>query len=760
MRPRCSFVIVCVLLSALLPAELEASLPQLQQHAFTEPIDALSVAIPDDVTISVTGWDGTTWTVVKTLQREDEQDPLLAESNLVIFPTAVTRVRFSHEIAAKDVHVIRVSRAPAQFLVAANGSMQPHILTRQEWGADETLLTTDAPDVAAPPDTAGDNGDSGKATTIQPNNREQDCKDMHTKYPDEFKASTAVTENVGGKKLRWPQQYSPGVRLLVVHHTAIAVKGDPRSGLERMRALYEFHAQNRGWGDIGYHYIIDDQGQIYEGRSGGDSVVGGHVYCNNVGTIGISMMGNFDMEQPTQEQTRSLQWLLKLLAEKYQIPVHRNVVFHGKTMPSIVGHRQLISTDCPGTAVWSALDQIRENVKSGNVDGPVSYPNLSVPDVITTESDDTAVNSDGLASLSSTVIEGRPGADVMLSLLFRANRKQYRGNTRIARIIRSPGVQVWQERAGKFEVARDLRMPVDLLKTGQSVVVRVKVRLPAARGNATLQIGSLKYTFQLSGRMTRGTQMLNTGVSGVQLSENAAPVQQSTRRVTLSSSSLSSVSSTSNERSLRILLTSMNGKLCSSPAPTNYRGAVKCEMVDGSPAWINQLPLEEYLIGVREEGDSEPYEKQKVFAIAARTYAFYYMDPAHRKFPGKPYDGTDSPESFQTYDGITFEVKNPQWVRAVRETEGQVLTYQGNAIKTPYFSSDTGRTRSPEEAGWKNYPFAEIFSPKDDPWCIGMELRGHGVGMSGCGVTGQIREGRTAQQILQYYYPGTEITKR
>ena len=81
-------------------------------------------------------------------------------------------------------------------------------------------------------------------------------------------------------------------------------------------------------------------------------------------------------------------------------------------------------------------------------------------------------------------------------------------------------------------------------------------------------------------------------------------------------------------------------------------------------------------------------------------------------------------------------------------------------MKAAYFSSDDGRTRSPEENGWRGFPFAEVFASKPDPWCSGMPLHGHGVGMSGCGAKGQAQEGKAAEEILQYYYPGTVLGKR
>jgi peptidoglycan hydrolase-like amidase len=190
----------------------------------------------------------------------------------------------------------------------------------------------------------------------------------------------------------------------------------------------------------------------------------------------------------------------------------------------------------------------------------------------------------------------------------------------------------------------------------------------------------------------------------------------------------------------------------------SYAGIIECRVIQGKVTLINELPLEQYLEGLAEEPDTELFEKQKAFAVAARTYAAFYMQDATRKFPGQPYDGSDDPAVFQSYAGIDFGGSNPRWLEAAKATARQVLTYQGTIIKPPYFSSDDGRTRSPAEAGWKSFPFPEIFVSKADPWCKGLSMAGHGVGMSGCGAKGQALEGRSAEQILQYYYPGTRLS--
>ncbi len=845
MRVRSAFIVLGLLCALIPQPGTFAASVTAWERSFEAPVDGLSIRMGGSAPQAVSAWDGGRWTPWEELHLENEQDPALTESNMVLFPRPVHKIRFQSFISAADIHPIRVSRAPVIYQTAAVGTLNHRILSRTEWGADESLgITTKE---TTKPDAVSDSEPSTAPQAEQVSGRVQDCNDMYAKYPAEFKSSAPVTQNAKGEKLRWPLQYSPQVRLLVVHHTALTVTGDARPPVERMRALHHYHATNRGWGDVGYHYLIDENGQIYEGRAGGDAVVGGHAYCNNVGTVGVAMMGNFDREQPPQAQVQSLQWLLRLLEEKYRIDPARNVIFHGKTLPPVVAHRELLSTDCPGLAMWSALDQVRTHVRTGDVDAPVTFPRLNlepipgvpsmIPEEAKVEPEKIVTGKDGLATMGQTVIEGRPGGEVIVPVYFRATTKAYSRNTRIARVTRSKDVKVWQEENGEYVPVRgDLRIPVPLVKKGESVLLRVKVGLPMERGTAALRIGSLNYTFEMAGRSVRGRQLLSPSGNMPQLTENAvtrttvAAARPSTRSVS-SSSSLSSVSSVSSVPSapstpssshptIRVLLTSevplgsvglstpdtrgltltagsnvmnepklgltINGTQCEtwsgnasvrqpvlraeSPGgvvrvegyfktPRQLRGIIECRVIDGQLVLINELPMEDYLAGLAEEPDTEPYEKQRAFAVAARTYATHYLDPANRKFPGKPYDGADSPATFQSYKGYDFELKNPQWVRAAKGTAGQVLTYKDSIIKPPYFSTDTGRTRTPEEAGWKNFPFAEIFSSKDDPWCAGMKLWGHGVGMSGCGALGQAREGKTAEQILEYYYPGTTLSK-
>jgi len=667
--------------------------PASQPVHFQQPIDAVSIEMQSENPAYVRGLQNGKWTDWQTLTINNEQDPSLRESDLVLFDEPVSDIEFRGDVPAPAVHPIRISDAPLSYKVASTAAVRaPHILSRSDWGADNTLLYTDGL-FAGTNDVAQD----APVTGGTPSQRETDCKEAQTNWPDEFKTTNPVTKE-NGKTLRWTRSYSKKIKLLTVHHTAIQVTGDKRSGVERMRALYEYHSQNRGWGDIGYHYIVDEDGNIFEGKSGGPLVVAGHAYCNNVGTIGIALLGNFEVEQPEQAQIKSLQWLLQDLASTYDIDVSKTVTYHGKKMEPIVGHRDLLQTDCPGYYVYGVLDQIRENVRSGNIDGsvtllPLKNPLPVVPVVTDPGTPPEETSEDALGQTPSRVAR-----------LQRKIRTAARLSTRVG------------GRAAQLAQARRTTSPVQTTKV-------------------------------LPGRPTpaRSSASSSRSSSMTQRRANQEPA-------------------TSNQQQIKIRLESRDKDLSScdnAPLATLsdlYRGTVTCTTYNGKAVLINTVGLEDYMMGLAEEPDTEPYEKQRAFAIAARTYASWYTLPENRKFPGAPYDGSDSPANFQKYVGKTFEAKNPRWVQSVTSTATGILKKDGKIIKPPYFSSDTGITRTPLEAGWKNFPFAEIFSAKEDPWCKGLPLAGHGVGMSGCGAKGQAKEGKTGEEILQYYYPGTTVS--
>jgi N-acetyl-anhydromuramyl-L-alanine amidase AmpD len=143
---------------------------------------------------------------------------------------------------------------------------------------------------------------------------------------------------------------------IVVHHTASTAK-------ETVEQIHNFHINNNGWAGIGYHFYIRKDGIIYRGRP--EKYVGAHCENYNSVSIGICLEGNFEIEQPTNEQLQSLSELIHNLKQKYG-----NV--------QVVGHRDLNATACPGKNLYSKLGSVIANSKDEYVKVFMSNNKLSV----------------------------------------------------------------------------------------------------------------------------------------------------------------------------------------------------------------------------------------------------------------------------------------------------------------------------------------------------------------------------------------------
>ena len=128
--------------------------------------------------------------------------------------------------------------------------------------------------------------------------------------------------------------------MIVLHHTGGA---DIDASAEE---IDQWH-KNDGWLGIGYHYVIRKDGTIEKGRP--DWTVGAHAYGENWHTIGIHLSGDFSVAEPTEAQIESTAMLLANLCTDYGLPIDED---------HIVGHRDLMSTDCPGDNLYNEIPTI------------------------------------------------------------------------------------------------------------------------------------------------------------------------------------------------------------------------------------------------------------------------------------------------------------------------------------------------------------------------------------------------------------------
>lgn len=164
----------------------------------------------------------------------------------------------------------------------------------------------------------------------------------------------------------------------IIHHTAGGTGGDDPAAT--VRAIYYWHAQVLGWGDIGYNYLVDEQGNIYEGRYGGGEVVGAHAYNDvreinyNEGSVGIALLGCYEEDDdgacsslttPSDSMIAALAQLVGVKGKLLNIrPKHSPTTFHDVSLRNMVGHRDVDYTYCPGSIVHDDLQTIREQAQT------------------------------------------------------------------------------------------------------------------------------------------------------------------------------------------------------------------------------------------------------------------------------------------------------------------------------------------------------------------------------------------------------------
>lgn len=184
----------------------------------------------------------------------------------------------------------------------------------------------------------------------------------------------------------WYPTYQPTTQIFI-HHTVTSDYQSTVDGASVVRAVWEYHANTRQWGDIGYNYLVDQSGNIYEGRAHGDNVTGGHVFEYNRGSAGVALLGcfhtpdsackelNSSSNPPSSTMLDNLTTLLAWMTTRYEIDPQGQHIFckYDGTgcllLNTITGHRDAQSTACPGDLVLPILQSIRESTSQKKAGG-------------------------------------------------------------------------------------------------------------------------------------------------------------------------------------------------------------------------------------------------------------------------------------------------------------------------------------------------------------------------------------------------------
>ena len=181
-----------------------------------------------------------------------------------------------------------------------------------------------------------------------------------------------------------PPRVAPGygaVRLAFVHHTENPNGYSPGEVSAMLRAIYAYHRFARGWNDIGYNFVVDLYGRIWEARAGGvdEPVVGAQAGGYNLLSTGVAVLGSFAGTPISPAARDALQRLLAWKLALHGLPVMGRVTvrvnpagaiysrFPGGAhvpLPRIAGHRDGDSTNCPGDTLYGELPAIRRRVRA------------------------------------------------------------------------------------------------------------------------------------------------------------------------------------------------------------------------------------------------------------------------------------------------------------------------------------------------------------------------------------------------------------
>ena len=159
--------------------------------------------------------------------------------------------------------------------------------------------------------------------------------------------------------------YVPGeayasIKKVVVHHTA-TVNDDPNPK-STIRAIYYFHNVVRGWGDIGYNFLVDTNGTIYEGRYGGDSVIGAHARGYNTGSAGVAVLGDFRYNGVNKKIQNALHKIAVWKFSKHNVDPEKYTTFGSPALPlpPVFYHGTVGATSCAGTHLNIFVPNIRK----------------------------------------------------------------------------------------------------------------------------------------------------------------------------------------------------------------------------------------------------------------------------------------------------------------------------------------------------------------------------------------------------------------
>ncbi len=571
-----------------------------------------------------------------------------------------------------------------------------------------------------------------------------------TNYGHEVGHDKVITKT-NGQELYRPEQIKDNKTKIIIHHTASnwdALKNT--SDVKKyLQDTYTFHAHTRWWWDIGYNFIIDKRGNVYEWRAGGEWVVWAHTSLNNTESIWISLIGNFENEEPTKEAIESLILLTSELSKKYDIDVYDEIDYHKSvdespyvksfSNDSLAGHKDAGYTACPWENLYNVLDYVKLKTKD-----IINWKTLNMNDF---------AYSDAWEEQTTTNKPTTPAANISYERLQFINNNYWNIILQLKRdYINKNNITLSKNNISKTQWKLDLQTAKEFWNKDISVLLY------------DLSVNKDEYQIKCEGWCT-------VSFNGKTIDTDNIVVGKDPENIYLKYDNefevLTYLVVTPKDDVLQIINYDRKSYAW---VPWNkfYWELIftKDKITDLSSNFsnntivINKLPLEKYMRGIVETNDSESLEKNKLMSVISKQYAMFYMLDTNThpnvSDSGK-YNAIDDPRLFQKYVWAWLEQTLSKRYEALESTQDIYVVYDDYLPILPYFSCSGMFTYSAKDKrGWTDTPYLQT---KLDLWvCDNLKFNWHWVWLSGKWAESLISSfGWTYDEVLSYYYDWVEL---
>jgi len=637
------------------------------------------------------------------------------------------------------------------------------IISRAEWWADDTIRFRSTPRPT---------GNSSKWEKTEEQIKAENISNirnawMAKNFPLERKYESS-NMMMGNHYLIYPDYYNHHKNKIIIHHTAVDYK--PNWTIEdvkkEIQSIYKYHTINRDFGDIWYNFLIDQMWNIYEWRAGWEWAVWMHASNNNVTSIWISLMGNFQYDKPTVEQMEALVNLTTAVAKFYHIdPLGYTYTFSvnndedpyvvATKNPNIMWHKHVKNTSCPGVNLEKFLPKIRDEVLRrmknetvGNIPLPTDWlKDLKKSNNLQNKS--LSSQSKSTSTQNTTKVSDFPKR---LSRLKENNPEALQNTAKAARNNYKWNLSKATEQISKITKKYNINDVKSLVNQDISVL---------------LYELSTKYdSFQIVCDMK-----CVFNIDWADYNRDWATLTFLTDKILVSSDRTLYANKISVKSSLTdwvVKISNYNRKSYAWIPWNKFKGILVFEKwIYPLKNWtfktdfivINTLPFSEYMKWIVETNDTETLEKNKVMAMISKNYALFYLKwennhPSISKDAN--YTAIDDPDFFQKYVWAWLEKTITKWYEALNTIKNQIVMYDNYLPILPYFSCSAGFTLSAnEKRWWTDTPYLK--SVYDFNGCD--EFAGHWVGLAGKWAERFAQQWMTYDQILKYYYDGIEIVQ-